>query len=88
MFRTFFVSGVYIPRKEVDVLSTRTAEMIASNTALLLRALRDFIGRDGVERVYGECWLVKEVGAYIVGAYEECVEVVDAYHLDEKVCAI
>ena len=33
----------------------------------------------------GEEWLVKKVGAYLPGAYEEVVDVVDAYVLTEKV---
>ncbi|BHF73130.1 hypothetical protein SprV_0401620600 [Sparganum proliferum] len=76
--------GIYKPRKEVQVLSTRTAEMISPNTALLLRALMDFTGKDGQKRVYGEEWLVKSVGAYMIGAYEERVRTLEAYHLDEK----
>jgi len=35
--------------------------------------------------VTGEEWLVKKVGAYLPGAYEEVVDVVDAYVLTEKV---
>uniref|UniRef100_A0A0X3NUS8 Major vault protein n=1 Tax=Schistocephalus solidus TaxID=70667 RepID=A0A0X3NUS8_SCHSO len=76
--------GVYRPRKEVEVLSARTAEMISPNSALFLRALMDFKDRDGQKRVYGEEWLVKSVGAYMVGAYEERVDVIEAYNLDEK----
>ena len=41
--------------------------------------------RDGNPRVTGEEWLVKKVGAYLPGAYEEVVELVDAYVLTEKV---
>ena len=33
----------------------------------------------------GEEWLVKKVGAYLPGAYEEVVDVVEAYVLTEKV---
>uniref|UniRef100_A0A183TDH6 Major vault protein n=1 Tax=Schistocephalus solidus TaxID=70667 RepID=A0A183TDH6_SCHSO len=76
--------GVYRPRKEVEVLSARTAEMISPNSALFVRALMDFKDRDGQKRVYGEEWLVKSVGAYMVGAYEERVDVIEAYNLDEK----
>uniref|UniRef100_A0A5K3FV97 Major vault protein n=1 Tax=Mesocestoides corti TaxID=53468 RepID=A0A5K3FV97_MESCO len=76
--------GVYKPRKEVEVLSSRSSLMISPNSALLLRALMDFTSKDGKKRVYGEQWLVKEPGAYMLGAYEECVKTVTAYHLDEK----
>ena len=33
----------------------------------------------------GEEWLVKKIGAYLPGAYEEVVDVVNAYVLTEKV---
>ena len=36
----------------------------------------------------GEEWLVKKVGAYLPGAYEEVVDIVDAYILTEKVPSI
>ena len=41
--------------------------------------------RDGNLRVAGEEWLVKKIGAYLPGAYEEVVDVVDAYVLTDKV---
>ncbi len=49
------------------------------------RLLIDFQDRDGVLRVTGEEWLVKKVGAYLPGAYEEVVDVVNAIVLTEKV---
>ena len=33
----------------------------------------------------GEEWIVKKTGAYLPGAYEEVVEIVDAYVLTDKV---
>ena len=41
--------------------------------------------RDGHDRVTGEEWIVKKVGAYLPGAYEEVCDVVEAYVLTEKV---
>lgn len=41
--------------------------------------------RDCNLRVAGEEWLVKKIGAYLPGAYEEVVDVVNAYVLTEKV---
>ena len=38
-------------------------------------------------RVAGEEWLVQKIGAYLPGAYEEVVDVVNAYVLTEKVGA-
>ncbi|CDI97635.1 major vault protein [Echinococcus multilocularis] len=76
--------GVYKPRKEVTVLSQRSAEKILPNSALLIEALMNFTDRSGRKRVCGERWLVKEAGSYMVGAYEKCVETYHAYNLDEK----
>ena len=33
----------------------------------------------------GEEWIVEKTGAYLPGAYEEVVDIVDAYVLTEKV---
>lgn len=44
-----------------------------------------FQDRQGKERVTGEEWIVQQTGAYLPGAYEEVVEIVDAYVLTEKV---
>ncbi|KAL5109524.1 Major vault protein [Taenia crassiceps] len=76
--------GVYKPRKEVAILSQRSAEMVLPNSALLIEALMNFTDRNGRKRVCGEKWLVKEPGSYMVGAYEKCVETYHAYNLDEK----
>uniref|UniRef100_A0A646QDD3 Major vault protein n=1 Tax=Hemiscolopendra marginata TaxID=943146 RepID=A0A646QDD3_9MYRI len=76
--------GTYIPRVEVDVVETIRATLIKPNQALKLRARLDTIDRDGKQRVTGEEWLVKRVGAYLPGVYEEVVDVVDAYVLTEK----
>lgn len=85
MFLFCCLKGVYKPRKEVAVLSQRSAEMILPNSALLIEALMNFTDRNGRKRVCGEKWLVKEPGSYMVGAYEKCVETYHAYNLDEKV---
>lgn len=70
---------------------TIRATVIKPNQAIKLRARKETLDRDGTPRVTGEEWLVKKVGAYLPGAYEEVVDVVDAYVLTEKasvcVCA-
>lgn len=76
--------GTYIPRKEVIVEETIRATVIKPNQAIKLRARKETLDRDGTPRVTGEEWLVKKVGAYLPGAYEEVVDVVDAYVLTEK----
>lgn len=78
-------SGTYIPRKEVVVEETVRASVILSNQAIKLKARKECIDRDGTPRVTGEEWLVKKTGAYLPGAYEEVVDIVNAYVLTEKV---
>ncbi len=77
--------GTYIPMKEAVVEETVRATIIKPNQAIKLRARKETTDRDGIPRVTGEEWLVKKIGAYLPGAYEEVVDVVDAYVLTEKV---
>lgn len=76
--------GTYIPRKEVTVLRTIEATVIRQNQAIRLRARKETKSRDGQDRVTGEEWLVRKVGAYLPGVYEEVLHIVDAYILTEK----
>ncbi|XP_065830382.1 major vault protein-like isoform X2 [Oscarella lobularis] len=76
--------GTYIPRKEVEVDETIRATVIMPNQAIKLRARKETQDRQGNDRVTGEEWLVKQVGAYLPSAYEEVVEIVKAYVLTEK----
>uniref|UniRef100_A0A0B7A640 Major vault protein n=1 Tax=Arion vulgaris TaxID=1028688 RepID=A0A0B7A640_9EUPU len=76
--------GTYIPKKETVVDETIRATVIVINQAIRLRARKECLDRDGVARVTGEEWLVKKVGAYLPGAYEEVVDIINAYVLTEK----
>ncbi|KJE96050.1 major vault protein [Capsaspora owczarzaki ATCC 30864] len=76
--------GTYIPQVEVEVAETIRATIIKANQALKLRARKDCVDRDGVVRVTGEEWIVSKVGAYLNGAYEEVVDVVNAFVLTDK----
>ncbi len=64
---------------------TIRATVIGTSQAIKLRARKECIDREGTARVTGEEWLVKKIGAYLPGAYEEVVELVNAYVLTEKV---
>jgi len=77
--------GTYIPRKEVEVVETIRAVIIKPNQAIKLRARKETLDRESNPRVTGEEWVVKKTGAYLPGAYEEVVEIVDAYVLTDKV---
>lgn len=76
--------GTFIPKKEVEVMETIRATIIQPNQAIRLRARKETRDRDSNLRVAGEEWLVKKIGAYLPGAYEEVVDVVNAYVLTEK----
>lgn len=76
--------GTYIPRKEVVVEETVRATIIKPNQAIRLRARKECVDREGEGRVTGEEWEVKKTGAYLPGAYEEVVDIVNAYVLTEK----
>jgi len=68
------------------VRETIQATIIKPNQAIKLRARKECIDREGNPRVTGEEWLVKKTGAYLPGAYEEVVDIVNAFVLTEKVC--
>ncbi|XP_058892173.1 major vault protein [Kogia breviceps] len=76
--------GTYIPRKEVEVVEIIQATIIKQNQALRLRARKECWDREGKERVTGEEWLVRSVGAYLPAVFEEVLDVVDAVILTEK----
>ncbi|XP_041828144.1 major vault protein [Melanotaenia boesemani] len=76
--------GTYIPRKEVIVLETIKATVIRENQAIRLRARKEGKDRQGVQRVTGEEWLVSKVGAYLPGAHEEVIDIVNAFILTDK----
>jgi len=76
--------GTYIPRKEVSVEEQINALVIKPNQAIKLRARKEFSDRNGIKRVTGEEWIVKQTGAYLPNAYESIIGLVDAYVLTEK----
>ncbi|XP_075998827.1 major vault protein [Genypterus blacodes] len=76
--------GTYIPKKEVVVLETIKATVIRENQAIRLRARKEGVDRGGVGRVTGEEWMVSKVGAYLPGAHEEVIDIVNAFILTDK----
>uniref|UniRef100_A0A671MY46 Major vault protein n=1 Tax=Sinocyclocheilus anshuiensis TaxID=1608454 RepID=A0A671MY46_9TELE len=76
--------GTYIPRKEVAVLEVIKATVIRENQAIRLQARKEGLDRSGVQRVTGEEWQVSKVGAYLPGAHEEVVDIVNAFILTDK----
>uniref|UniRef100_A0A8C6XDX1 Major vault protein n=1 Tax=Naja naja TaxID=35670 RepID=A0A8C6XDX1_NAJNA len=76
--------GTYIPRKEVEIVETIVATIIRPNQAIKLQARKECEDRDGNKRVTGEEWMVKKVGAYLPGVFEEVIGIFDAVILTEK----
>lgn len=64
---------------------TIRATVVRPNQAIRLRARKECNDREGTDRVTGEEWLMKKTGAYLPGAYEEVVDIVNAYVLTDKV---
>jgi hypothetical protein len=62
-----------------DVLAFGQSGINLLSTSFILQ------DRDGTLRVTGEEWLVKKTGAYLPGAYEEVIDTVGAYVLNDKV---
>ncbi|ELR17460.1 major vault protein alpha, putative [Acanthamoeba castellanii str. Neff] len=71
----------YFPRVEVAVMEVIHAVVLKPDQALHLRAYRDFVDRQGVERKAGEEWLVRTAGAYLPDVNEKLVTTVSGYIL-------
>ncbi|CAF4832999.1 unnamed protein product, partial [Rotaria sp. Silwood1] len=80
----FYGPGTYIPRKEVSVEEQIKAVILKPNEAVRLRAKKEMIDRDGIQRETGEEWLNRTNGSYLPLAYEEVVATVKAYVLTDK----
>lgn len=74
----------YIPRVEVEVVETVTAQVIKPNQALRLIARQSCTDRQGNRRRAGEEWLVREEGAYLPGVDESVIGTIKAYVLTER----
>lgn len=59
--------------------------ILKPNEAVRLRAKKEMIDRNGIERETGEEWLIRTSGSYLPLAYEEVVSTVKAYVLTDKV---
>eukprot|EP00045_Choanoeca_perplexa_P012354 m.134508 g.134508 ORF g.134508 m.134508 type:complete len:850 (-) comp15975_c0_seq1:295-2844(-) len=76
--------GTYTPRVDEEVVERVQSTIIMPNQALKLRALKECKDRLGNSHVVGEEYLIKEVGAYLPGVYEEVLEIVNAHVLTDK----
>ena len=76
--------GVYFGRVEEEVLSFGDAVIIKPNNALLLEAERDLLDSEGVERKSGDKWLVRKMGPYFLGPYENLVKNVNGCIIEKN----
>lgn len=74
----------YIPNKNATVEATLKAIIILPNTAIRLRAVNDTEDLNGVKRLAGEEWLIKEEGSYIPNINEIFVNKENAHTLTDK----
>eukprot|EP01129_Flabellula_baltica_P005522 TRINITY_DN200_c0_g1_i2.p1 TRINITY_DN200_c0_g1~~TRINITY_DN200_c0_g1_i2.p1 ORF type:complete len:830 (-),score=247.95 TRINITY_DN200_c0_g1_i2:68-2536(-) len=76
--------GTYVPRVEVQVVEIVRSTIVKPNTALRIRAKKEFVDASGVLRRAGEEWIVRQTGAYLPNVNEEISDTISAYVLTEK----
>lgn len=83
--------GVYLPGPYEEVVEKRNAYMLSEQTALHVRALENHTDKFGIQRRYGEEWLItlEMTNSHICSVYEEIVQTVDITVLAaHKYCVI
>lgn len=76
--------GTYIPRTEEKVVKKVKAKIVKPNTALHVFANRPFVDFQGISRIAGERWMVRQTGQYNVHVDEEIQKVIKATVLTDK----
>jgi len=76
--------NTYIPRAEVQRIKLIKAHVIKNNSALRLKTKRMHKDYDGIERMAGEEYLVRKLGAFMPQVETEIVEEVKAVVLTER----
>ncbi|XP_030842279.1 major vault protein [Strongylocentrotus purpuratus] len=71
----------YKPTPEAEIVKIIDAVILTGGEALHLSAKRELIDSRGVKREVQEEWLVREEGAYLPGAYEQLVGVIQPVRL-------
>ena len=73
-----------MPRIEEEVVQEIKATVIKPNTALVVKAKKKLIDKNGIERRAGERWLIRTQGSYMPHVFEEIIETRKAYVLTDK----
>lgn len=80
----FIGPATYIPRVEVKIVDTISAEVVQPGRALRLQAKQELTDALGEKRKAGEEWLHRKAGAYLPGVFEVVVETVEPLTLTDK----
>ena len=71
------ISHLYQLVSPQEIVQHVTPQIIAPDHAVRLRASQDLLDKDGIHRATGEEWLVRDIGAYLPGVFEEVGQWVD-----------
>jgi len=75
----------YRPTPYAEIVKRVKPRLVKHGQALRLRAKQDLVDKKGRKRVTSEEWLIRDLGAYLPGVYEEVVGIEHAHTLtDEK----
>jgi len=74
----------FYPKPECKRIGEVSPTIILKNSALHLKAKIDLVDKNGNHRVTGEEWMVRKLGAYLPGVYEEIMSVVQSYVLTQN----
>jgi len=74
---------IYIDKVEIEVIEELNSIVITYDSALRVRAKKDFIDINGNKRISGEEWLVRKSGPYIPSAEEEVVKLETPFILSD-----
>lgn len=73
----------YMPTPYAEIVKMVKPHIIKHGQAIKLRAKQDLVDKKGKKRVTSEEWLIRELGAYLPGVYEEVVGIERAHTLTE-----
>lgn len=62
--------------------------MLLSTDFLILKALRDFVDRDNVNRKSEDTWMIQGPKSILLDVYEEIVSINQPLELNPEVCCI
>jgi len=80
----FYGPAFYVPCQEVTIVRKIESIVIEKNQALRIKATKNCIDCNGINRVGGQHWLVRTEGSYLLNVSEEFVSLIKADILDDN----